>query len=145
MTASPFTGTKYDFSDVYELDIKLTESQKSKSIKEYEQEFTLFEGQRFECFETVTGEDMTLTIHLFGNNNKIRYKGEFSNGFEFWFDYYGSSEEYMEYKIDCLDDSDAFIRYNGSEIELIAEAGEAYANMYQYSGTYIGLPDTIEE
>lgn len=108
------------------------------------------DGQRFECFETVAGEDIILTVHLFYSDESdvpSDYKGELSNGVEFWFVPYESSEEYITYKIDCSDGTSAYMKYNtlSSEIEFTADEGTEYGNMYAYSGTYIGLPDEIEE
>lgn len=34
--------------------------------------------------------------------------------------------------------------FDTSEIIFVAEEGNEYGNMYAYSGTYIGLPDTSE-
>lgn len=111
---------------------------------------SLFEGQRFECFETICGEDVTLTVRLFYSDDSDEpsaYKGEMDNGLEFWFESCETYDDKERYKIDCLDGSNAFLTYYPSrgEIELTAEEGDEYENMYAYCGTYIALPDEVEE
>lgn len=93
-----------------------------------------YDGQRFECFETKSGEDMILTIRLFydsdENGNMISdmpsmYKGVLNNGIEFWFEYYESTSEYIIYEVNCADGSTAYLKYNlfTSEIELFTDDG----------------------
>lgn len=68
---SPHTGTKYDYSDLYEYDSELTES-KSRLISDSptenpdneENAFPFSTGQQLECFETETGEDVIITIDI---------------------------------------------------------------------------------
>lgn len=110
----------------------------------------LLDGQRFECFETVSGEDITLTVHLYYSDDSSTpssYKGELSNGVEFWFEPYESSSDCVTYKIDCMDGTTAYLQYapDTSEIVFTADEGTEYGNMYAYSGIYIGLPDEVEE
>ncbi len=162
MTGSPYTGTKYDFGDLYEYDVDLTENSHriSNSTPEFEvndstvkEQFKnhFFDGQNFECFETNSGEDMILTIYLFydsdENGNMISdipsmYKGVLTNGMEFWFEPYEISQNSETYIINCDDGSAAYLEYitNMSEINLLAESGM----LYDYGGTYIGLPDSEE-
>lgn len=109
-----------------------------------------FDGQRFQCFQTASGADVTLTIRLFYDRETqlFSYKGEMSDGMEFWFDwqFYDFETEETQFKINCQDNSSAFLIFspNISEIKLIAENGDSYGNMFDYSGTYIALPDTVE-
>ena len=109
-----------------------------------------FDGQRFECFETESGEDIILTIRLFYSDDSdipSSYKGELSNGVEFWFEPYENSSESVTYKVDCADGTNAYLEYSSSlsEITFTADKGTEYGNMFAYSGTYIGLPDVVEE
>ena len=75
------------------------------------------------------------------------YKGELSNGVEFWFEPYENSSESVTYKVDCADGTNAYLEYSSSlsEITFTADKGTEYGNMFAYSGTYIGLPDVVEE
>lgn len=130
----------------YEEDIEnSTQPSKSNNSACY-----LLDGQRFECFETVSGEDITLTVHLYYSDDSSTpssYKGELSNGVEFWFEPYESSSDCVTYKIDCMDGTTAYLQYapDTSEIVFTADEGTEYGNMYAYSGIYIGLPDEVEE
>lgn len=142
---------QYNCSDVYEYDSMLHENVNNQTDSENTKGACyLFDGQRFECFETVSGEDITLTVHLYYSDNSSTpssYKGELSNGVEFWFEPYENLSDCITYKIDCMDGTTAYLEYlpNTSEIVLIADEGTEYRNMYAYSGTYIGLPDELEE
>lgn len=142
---------QYNCSDVYEYDSMLHENANNQIDSENTKGACyLFDGQRFECFETVSGEDITLTVHLYysgDSSTPSSYKGELSNGVEFWFESYESSSDCVTYKIDCLDGTSAYLQYspNLSEIVFTADVGTEYGNMYAYSGTYIGLPDELEE
>lgn len=143
--------TQYNCSDVYEYDSMLSENDNNQTNSENtEGACYLFDGQRFECFETVSGEDITLTVHLYYSDDSSTpssYKGELSNGVEFWFEPYESSSDCVTYKIDCMDGTTAYLQYapDTSEIVFTADEGTEYGNMYAYSGTYIGLPDEVEE
>lgn len=146
-----------DYSGVYTYNDTLTNNSERDSLNsQKESEQCFYDGQRFECFETAGGEDLILTIRLFYENQgeaPSAYKGELSNGVEFWFEYYGnetsfgkSAASYTKYRILCEDNSMAYLKANfdTSEIIFVAEEGNEYGNMYAYSGTYIGLPDTSE-
>lgn len=140
-----------DFSGIYMYDKDLSASMESVINEEVTTSNLGFtDGQRFECFETVSGENVILTVHLFysdDSNEPSAYKGELSNGIEFWFEFYDSYTDEMQYKIECMDGSNAFLTYFPSRGEIVwtAEEGTDYGNMYAYSGTYICLPDEIEE
>lgn len=168
---SPYTGTKYDFSDAYEYDSVLSETlnriagesgKTPNQVDDYGEDIEgestnndvnyFYDGQRFECFETKSGEDMVLTIRLFydsdENGNMISdmpsmYKGVLNNGIEFWFEYYESTSEYIIYEVNCADGSTAYLKYNlfTSEIELFADDGL----LNDCGGSYIGLPDSSED
>ena len=108
-------------------------------------ECPFFDGQRFECFETTSGEDIILTIRVFSSDNgETSYKGELSNGVEFWFESFDSSDKYINYLITYSDGTNGYMNYvlGDSEIEMISDDD---VKMSQYNGTYIGLPDEIEE
>lgn len=141
-----------EYTDVYtyygEKSNKTTEEEPQNSNDDVS--VSLIDGQRFECFETAQGEDVILTIHLYytdDSNNPSVYKGELNNGVEFEFELCDTHKDEESYRIKCLDNSNAFLTYYPSrgEIELTAEDGTEYGNMYAYSGTYIGLPDSVEE
>lgn len=133
----------YAYSGTLSSNMENTETSKDDVV-------SMIDGQRFECFETASGEDIILTVHLYysdDNDTPSAYKGEMNNGVEFWFELYDTNTDEETYKINCLDDSVTFLTYYPSrgEIELTAEEGTEYGNMYVYSGTYIELPDTVEE
>lgn len=140
-----------DYSGVYVYDENLSNAMCNKTNKQSTNVTAdLTNGQCFECFETKSGEDITLTVHLFYSDDSdtpSSYKGELSNGVEFWFKSYKSSSESITYKIDCTDGTNAYLKYdtNASEIILSADKATDYGNMYGYSGTYIELPDEVEE
>lgn len=102
-----------------------------------------FDGQRFECFETASGEDTILTIHLYTdeNGNITAYKGELSNGIEFWFEYASTENDVIIYNVDYAGETAELIYYtNSSELYFLTN-GNALNN---YGGMYIGLPDSME-
>lgn len=104
----------------------------------------LLDGARFECFETVSGEDMILSVFLYYSEDSgipSAYKGELSNGMEFWFEPYATSADSIFYQIDCGDGTTAYLEHSASEIILTAEQGILYA----CQGTYMELPDEIED
>ena len=102
-----------------------------------------FDGQRFECFETASGEDIILTIHLFTdeNGNTTAYKGELSNGIEFWFEYASTENDVIIYNVDYAGETAELIYYTSSSEVYLMTNGDLLNN---YGGTYIGLPDNME-
>lgn len=139
-----------DYSGVYVYDDQLSSSMRNTHTSNDTVAISLIDGQNFECFETVGGEDIMLTVHLYYSDDSdtpSAYKGEMNNGAEFWFELYDNHTDEVSYKINCLDNSNAFLTYYPSrgEIELTAEEGTEYGNMYSYCGTYICLPDEFEE
>lgn len=103
-----------------------------------------FDGQRFECFETASGEDIILTIHLFTDEdgNTTAYKGELSNGIEFWFEYASTENDVVIYNVDYALETAELVYYtNSSELYFLTN-GNALNN---YGGMYIALPDIVEE
>lgn len=142
------SGTYID-SFEYDSSYQLNNSDINNPIEDMVQN-NFFDGQRFECFETVSGEDITLTVHLYYSDDSSTpssYKGELSNGVEFWFELYENSSECVTYKIDCMDGTTAYLQYSPDTSEMVftADEGTEYGNMYAYSGTYIGLPDEVAE
>ena len=146
LSKSDLNGQWLNESDTY-IAVNGNSGIESKSVENRINYF--FDGQRFECFETNSGEDMILTIYLFYdsdengnmiNNTPSMYKGVLSNGMEFWFEPYEISQDSETYVINCDDGSAAYLEYitNMSEINLLAESGM----LYDYGGTYIGLPDS---
>jgi len=139
-----------DYSGVYVYDDQLSSSMGNAQTSNDTVAVSLVDGQNFECFETAGGEDIMLTVHLYYSDDSdtpSAYKGEMNNGVEFWFELYDTHTDEVSYKINCLDNSYAFLTYYPSrgEIELTAEEGTEYGNMYSYCGTYICLPDEFEE
>lgn len=134
-----------DYSGVYLYDQGLSSTMKNELNEEYDTttlEFT--DGQRFECFETASGEDIILTIHLFTdeNGNTTIYKGELSNGIEFWFEYKSKDTDVIVYNIDYAGEMAELLYYpNSSEIYLMTNGN----GLNDYGGIYIGLPDVREE
>ena len=127
----------------------LYEENDSSTFTDTDLAYTFFDGQRFECFETISGEDVIMTVHLMysGDSNiPSRFKGEMSSGVEFWFEPYNKSDDNLVFKIDCMDGTKAYMKCTpySSEIVFTAEEGTEYGNMYGYSGTYVGLPDADE-
>lgn len=102
-----------------------------------------FDGQRFECFETASGEDIILTIHLFTdeNGNTTAYKGELSSGIEFWFEYASTENDVIIYNVDYAGETAELIYYTSSSEVYLMTNGDLLNN---YGGTYIGLPDSME-
>lgn len=138
------------YSDSFVVDTLYREDYSTSNNQQEEGHTYLFDGQNFECFETFGGEDIMLTVHLYYSDDSdtpSAYKGEMNNGVEFWFELYDTHTDEERYKIKCLDNSNAFLTYYPSrgEIELNAEEGNEYGNLYSYSGTYICLPDEFEE
>lgn len=139
-----------DYSGVYVYDDQLSFGMGNAQTSNDTVAVSLVDGQNFECFETVGGEDIMLKVHLYYSDDSDTppvYKGEMNNGVWFWFELYDTHTDEVRYKINCFDNSNAFLTYYPSrgEIELTAEEGTEYGNMYSYCGTYICLPDEFEE
>lgn len=135
---------QYNCSDVYEYDSMVSESSSNQTHSEdIANVCYLSDGQRFECFETISGEDITLTVHLYYSDNSSMpssYKGELSNGMEFRFEPYEILSDCITYKVSCTDGTRAYLNYNCNVSEIVLTADEG--NLCAYSGTYIELPDT---
>lgn len=138
---SPHTGTKYDYSDLYEYDNELTESQnrlisnsptESPDDEENIDDNYSYQAHRYECFETSGGWDAEIDIYYSNTDESIevdivRIAGgnlSLENGV------------YSGYWEDFDSQVSLIITENSPEITFTA-TGE----LEQYSGTYIQLPD----
>ncbi|MEG0035685.1 MAG: hypothetical protein RR743_03405 [Oscillospiraceae bacterium] len=99
-----------------------------------------YDGARYQCFETLSGSDIILTIRTFTDENtkEYFYKAELSNGMEFWF--YEVNQDGGEYEIEVAGECAGRLTHtpNSSELNLYTE-GYAYLN--DYDGTYVQIPD----
>ena len=140
---SPHTGTKYDYSDLYEYDSELTKPKSSlignspaESPDNEENAFPFSTGQQLECFETETGEDVIITIDIQNSTPYIIFpeavwvelevngKG---NSWEFINPYFTEERVYTTVSIQ---DNEITIATNKT---------------FMYDGTYIQLPDIDTE
>lgn len=136
---SPHTGTKYDYSDLYEYDSELTES-KSRLISDSptenpdneENAFPFSTGQQLECFETETGEDVIITIDIQNDTPYIIFP----------------EAVWVELEVNGKGDAWEFINPYFTEERVYTtvsiqdnEITIATNETFMYDGTYIQLPD----
>lgn len=102
----------------------------------YGAEYELFEGMRFECFETQSGEDVIVTIKIYESESSgISYKAEFSDGKELWLEFLNSERDGRDYYY--VEAANGTMSFTGSDLEI--EFNDDY---YQsVNGTYISIPD----
>ncbi len=142
---SPHTGTKYDYSDLYEFDADLTE--KSHDLandasdlehhdydKEKSPENDVMDGRQFECFETESGEDVIISFRTSWDNSLMCVINE-----EYYVtvSYSETLEGYEGYPDDDVN-SHIIIKLNEKGDLEFTSSGQYGV----YSGTYIELPDS---
>lgn len=138
------SGDGGDFDDYYEY-YKARPSSSTETpdwvVQPETQEPTpdFYEGEQFECFDTLSGDDIILTVRVLLDSeiNTYMYKAELSNGVEFWF--YEVNQDSGEYDIEvAAGEYSGRLTHTPNSSELILHT-EGYA-LNDYDGSYTGLP-----
>lgn len=117
-----------DFQESNDEDVNYDAVYSGKTIE-------LFEGMRYECFETASGEDVMVEIKVFGSDDDIMYKAEFSDGKELWMTFVNTERDGRDYY--SVERADGIMSFTGEDLEV-----EFYDDYYiGMNGTYMRLPD----
>lgn len=120
----------------------MEEKSESESTVTGKADVNFLDGQRFECFETKSGEDIVMTVLLYEDSATTDVKAELSNGVEFWMKPYETVTNGTTYVVNCEDGTIAYVKHDdySSMVELITTEGK----LSDYAGAYIELPDEAE-
>lgn len=148
MSASPYTGKAYDYSDLYFYDEeysavhapRIREMREEHSGKRNSRTTRNYSISDYQKYENVAYSKHQFEIRVFEDNDaQESYKLEFNNGKEYWLEFNNSSTEGDEYDILLAGDTvgKATIYYDEPLINI-------EINGVDFSGAYIQLPDSEE-